>query len=181
MYLGLENIWWSSMEIILARRRQRLASYSGKSAGRTMSMLRNCCRTSKSLSPVMMQPQPPVNAVASTLSSSRSRHTGDGSSPGSTTSAFCKNSVTASPASSGVYLNFWVSFSRNSLRMKSDVTSRWFRAQCSNKSLHFPVDINAAISTFVSRTILTKCGQTHPGPCRHPALSLWRSYAHATA
>jgi hypothetical protein len=41
--------------------------------------------------------------------------------------------------------------------------------------------MNAAMSTFVSRTNLTRRARTRLGRCRYPALAPWRSYAHAAA
>lgn len=158
---------------------QRFASYSKNSLGLRISMPLTCYSTSKSLSPVMMQSQPPEIAAAIILSSSLSRHTGASRSVDLTTSIRVSSSATAASASSWVNLNFPVNFSRNSLRMNSDVTNSCRRTQCSSKSLHTPRAMKAAMSTFVSRTIFTKHGRTRLRRYRYPALALWRSYVHA--
>lgn len=143
-----------------------VASYSMKSAGLKMSTSPKRFSTSKSLSPVIMQSQLPATAVARTVSSSRSRQTGVGSSTGLTTLILDDSNAVATPASSGVNLNLLVSVSRNLVRMKSEVSSVCRRTQCSSKSLHTPRAIKAAISTLVSRTTLTRRGRRHPGRYR---------------
>lgn len=157
------------------------ASYSKKSPGLTISMPLKRRSTSKSLSPVTMQSQLPAAAVAKTLSSSGSRHIGENNPVGLTTTILVSNSAAAASASSEVKLNLPVNVSRNSFRMNSEVINSWCRAQCSIRSLHTPRAMNAAMSTFVSRTILTRRDRTRPDRCRHPELAPWRSYAHAAS
>lgn len=160
---------------------QRLDSYARNCLGFRISTPPKRCKTSKSLSPVMMQSQLPATAVEMISSSSRSRHTDADSLIGSTTSILDNNKLVASATSSQVNLNFSASRSRNSLRMKSEITRTWRRAQCSNTSAQSPRAMKAAMRTLVSRTSLTRLDRTRPRRCGRPALAPWRSYALAAA
>ena len=103
-------------------------SYSSNAFGLKMSMPAYRTSESKSLSPVMMHCASPAIAVPSTVSSSGSRQTGVSNVAGSIMTNLPRSSAIASSMSAGFFLNFSASFSRNSLRMNSEVIGVNLRA-----------------------------------------------------